>query len=251
MEIVSLKKHLNQIYLFIINLILSVIAIFIRAAKTDRYTQALKYLEAINNRNIDLDIFGFNDCQKMVSYNDKYYCDSDGNKIKKPKEKVRFQNIYKKWNKIELALNISRAAVTLPILIFTIIALKKETKTLLNLLITFIIFLLLVSGAWVIIRFLAAEADDDIALFEDGEVNNYVEKLAISACLDFFEIIFYGVELRFVMAKRGCSCNSCKCYSLKRGPPPQPKKAVVAVRIKREVVVGVINTDNHPLDNFN
>ena len=48
---------LFKILLFVfafINLLLSVISIFIRAAKTERYDQALLYLEAINNGELDL-----------------------------------------------------------------------------------------------------------------------------------------------------------------------------------------------------
>ena len=47
------KNTLRLTFFTSINLILSIIAIFISSSRTDRYNQALKYLEALNNGNID------------------------------------------------------------------------------------------------------------------------------------------------------------------------------------------------------
>lgn len=79
--------------IFIINLILNVIvAIFVRSAKTERYTQALKYLKAIINGNLDINTFGFDNCQKLDYYDeDNYYCYNDGKKYKKPSDRVSFK----------------------------------------------------------------------------------------------------------------------------------------------------------------
>ncbi len=70
----------QSLIIFIISLILSVIsAAFLNSAKTERYNQALKYLEAISNGNLDIKSFGFNNCQKLGYYGkDKYYCDNNG-----------------------------------------------------------------------------------------------------------------------------------------------------------------------------
>ena len=53
-----------------INLALSAISIFIRAAKTDRYDQALLYLDAINKGELDLNLpeFGFDNCDKTGEF---------------------------------------------------------------------------------------------------------------------------------------------------------------------------------------
>ena len=107
------------------------------------YTQALKYLEAISNGNLDINTFGFDNCQNLGYYDkDNYYCDIDGKKYKKPSDSVSFKSIFKNLNKIELILHISRAAITLLIFVFTIFAVKRDTKLIYNLLLIFTIFLL-------------------------------------------------------------------------------------------------------------
>ena len=76
----------------IVNLILSVVAIFIRAAKTNRYDEALEYLEAINNGNLDsLDL---NKCSQEL-FDDDIYCNIDGKRLKKPSQSVKNQSILK------------------------------------------------------------------------------------------------------------------------------------------------------------
>ena len=77
----------------IISLILCVIAaVFARSAKTERYTQALKYLKAISDGNLDINTFGFDNCQKLDYYDeDNYYCYNDGKKYKKPSDRVSFK----------------------------------------------------------------------------------------------------------------------------------------------------------------
>ena len=147
----------------IVNLILSVVAIFIRAAKTNRYDEALEYLEAINNGNLDsLDL---NNCGQEL-FDDDIYCNIDGKRLKKPSQSVKNQSIFKNWNKIELALNISRAVITLPFLIFLIYVINKREMERLNLITICVILLIVISGLWIVIRALAISANQDIGLYE-------------------------------------------------------------------------------------
>ena len=148
----------------IVNLILSVVAIFIRAAKTNRYDEALEYLEAINNGN--LDTLDLNNCGQEL-FDDDIYCNIDGKRLKKPSQSVKNQSIFKNWNKIELALNISRAVITLPFLIFLIYVINKREMERLNLITICVILLIVISGLWIIIRALAISANQDIGLYED------------------------------------------------------------------------------------
>ena len=97
------KNTLRLTFFTSINLILSIIAIFISSSRTDRYNQALKYLEALNNGNID-----FVNCEKPGHTDDDYYCDIDGKKLRKPSDKIRYKSVFKKWKKLELILNISK-----------------------------------------------------------------------------------------------------------------------------------------------
>ena len=67
----STSALINFLLLFAaINLALSAISIFIRAAKIDRYYQAFIYLDAINKGELDLHLpeFGFDNCDKTVNF---------------------------------------------------------------------------------------------------------------------------------------------------------------------------------------
>ena len=226
----------------IINLILSVVAIFIRAAKTQRYDEALEYLEAINNGNLDsLDL---NNCGQEL-FDDDIYCNIDGKRLKKPSQSVKNQSIFKNWNKIELALNISRAVITLPFLIFLIYVINKREMERLNLITICVILLIVISGLWIIIRALAISANQDIGLYEDGEQNAFEEKIAINYIFDIIEIVLYGIEICFIIRIK----RPAPPPPIIVQPPPQP--VIVGAVIERRVAaVGVISSDEHILDKF-
>ena len=226
----------------IVNIILSVVAIFIRAAKTNRYDEALEYLEAINNGNLDsLDL---NECGQEL-FDDDIYCNIDGKRLKKPSQSVKNQSIFKNWNKIELALNISRAVITLPFLIFLIYVINKREMERLNLITICVILLIVISGLWIIIRALAVSANQDIGLYEDGEQNAFEEKIAINYIFDIIEIILYGIEICFIIRIK----RPAPPPPIIVQPPPQP--VIVGAVIERRVAaVGVISSDEHILDKF-
>ena len=238
------KNTLRLTFFTSINLILSIIAIFISSSRTDRYNQVLKYLELLNNGNLD-----FVNCEKLGYIDDDYYCDIDGKKLRKPSDKIRYQNIFKKWNKLELILNISRAAVIVPILVFSFFVFKKDKKALFNLLLIFLFFLILVTVACITIRSLVSITNDDIGLYEDGEgeKNSFFNNMVANFVIDIFEILFYLAEI--CQTYLIISGNSYVSYtSDNRAPSPKPGNGGIIVG---GVVVGVINSDGHPLDNFN
>ena len=221
----------------IINLILSVVAIFIRAAKTQRYDEALEYLEAINNGNLDsLDL---NNCNQNL-FDDDIYCNIDGKTLKKPSQSVKNQGIFKNWNKIELSLNISRTVITVPFLAFLIYVINKRNMERFNLITIFVILLIVVSGLWIVIRALAISANQDIGLYEDGEQNAFEEKIAINYIFDIIEIVLYSIEICFIIRIK----RPAPPPPIIVQPPPQPE-AVRAV-----FAVGIITSDEHPLDKF-
>ena len=76
----------------------------------------------------------------------------------------------------------------------------------------FIIFLIVISGIWILIRALALTANDDIGLYEDGEQNAFEEKIAINYIFDIGEIVLYGISICFVLRIK---------RDLNR-PPPSP-----------------------------
>ena len=106
---------------------------------------------------------------------------------------MKNQSIFKNWNKIELALNISRAVITLPFLIFLIYVINKREMERLNLITICVILLIVISGLWIIIRALAISANQDIGLYEDGEQNAFEEKIAINYISLTLSKLFYMV----------------------------------------------------------
>ena len=228
----------------IINLILSVVAIFIRAAKTQRYNEALEYLEAINNGNLDsLDL---NNCNQNL-FDDDIYCNIDGKTLKKPSQSVKNQGIFKNWNKIELSLNISRTVITVPFLAFLIYVINKRNMERFNLITIFVILLIVVSGLWIVIRALAISANQDIGLYEDGEQNAFEEKIAINYIFDIIEIVLYSIEICFIIRIK----RPAPPAPIIVQPPPQPvQPVIVGAVIERRVAVGVFSSDEHILDKF-
>ena len=220
-----------------INLVLSFVAIFLRGAKTKRYDEALKYLEAINNGN--LNSFDLNNCNQDL-FDDDIYCNVDGKRLKKPSDDIDHQSIFKNWNKIELALNISRAIITVPFLVFLFYVIRKRELELLNLVSIFVMLLVVISGIWIMIRAFAIEANDDIGLFEEGKQNAFEEKVIDTAILDIIQIVLYCIEICFIIRIK----RPAPPPPIIVQPPPQPE-AVRAV-----FAVGIITSDEHPLDKF-
>lgn len=223
----DLIKYL--LVLVLVNLLLSFISIFIRAAQTERYDQALLYLDAINSGELDLNLaeFGFNNCDRTGDFLDtNYYCEINGKRLKQPSESVSNQGLFKKWKTVELILSISRTVLTVAFVVFFYFIIKKKADDLdldnkedkkkflnsLSHLNIFIIFLIVISGIWILIRALALTANDDIGLYEDGEQNAFEEKIAINYIFDIGEIVLYGISICFVLRIK---------RDLNR-PPPSP-----------------------------
>ena len=199
----DLIKYL--LVLVLVNLLLSFISIFIRAAQTERYDQALLYLDAINSGELDLNLaeFGFNNCDRTGDFLDtNYYCEINGKRLKQPSESVSkfvaffYFIIKKKADDLDLDNKED----------------KKKFLNSLSHLIIFIIFLIVISGIWILIRALALTANDDIGLYEDGEQNAFEEKIAINYIFDIGEIVLYGISICFVLRIK---------RDLNR-PPPSP-----------------------------
>ncbi len=220
-----------------INLVLSFVAIFLRGTKTKRYDEALKYLEAINNGN--LNSFDLNNCNQDL-FDDDIYCNVDGKRLKKPSDDIDHQSIFKNWNKIELALNISRAIITVPFLVFLFYVIRKRELELLNLVSIFVMLLVVISGIWIMIRAFAIEANDDIGLFEEGKQNAFEEKVIDTVILDIIQIVLYCIEICFIIR-------------IKRPAPPPPiivQPPPKPVAVGAVFAVGIITSDEHPLDKF-
>ena len=201
---------INYLYLFtIINLILSVIAIFIRAADTDRYDEALMYLEARNNGTFKN--FNYDDCKEGGLFKDEIYCWVDDKSLSKPSENVSFESIFKNWKTIELALNISRAVFTVIYILFLYFVIQRKNAAQTNVddnqrennsnlfgyLITVIGFMIFICGLWILLRAFTIGTNNDIGLYEEGNQNSFEDKTAINYIFDITEIVLYSIEICF------------------------------------------------------
>ena len=90
-------KKLSLVFI-LINTILSLIAIFIRAAKTKRYEEALVILEQRNNGTYNVTLYN---CYLDGFFHDDIYCDSEGKRLSKPDDNVSNQSLFKNWNTVE------------------------------------------------------------------------------------------------------------------------------------------------------
>ena len=274
---------INYLYLFtIINLILSVIAIFIRAADTDRYDEALMYLEARNNGTFKN--FNIDDCKKGGLFKDEIYCRVNDNSLRKPSESVSYESIFKNWKTIELALNISRAVFTVIYILFLYFVIQRKNAAQTNVddnqrennsnlfgyLITVIGFMIFINGLWILLRAFTIGTNNDIGLYEEGNQNSFEDKTAINYIFDITEIVLYSIEICFGLRfKKSLSPkgnrnnnrlpqlpennnyqpNNPNPYSFYRNPPNQPNVIASYEQININIRHNNINTI-HPIDNL-
>ena len=239
---------INLLFAFtIFNIILSILAIFLRAAKTGRYEEALIYLEERNNGTFNN--FEFENCSLGGLLKDEYYCDIYGKRLRKPERYVNYQYIYKNWGKIEIILNASRLGITGIYFIFLYSVIKKRGINpslmndeqqrnyiiLMNYLIGFLSFLIFDSGLCIMIRAFSIRANMDIGLYEDGNQNSFEEKIAFNYIIDIIEIVLNSIEICFAIRLR-------KIYvPVIYEPPPPPPPTVVPSQPPSGVVVNVNN----------
>ena len=86
---VSLNRLRMLLLLFVtINILLSILAIFIRATKTERYKQVLKILDQRNNWNFTY--YNLTNCRKGGTFKLDTYCKLDRKFVYKPSEFVSY-----------------------------------------------------------------------------------------------------------------------------------------------------------------
>ena len=203
---------INLLFVFtLINFVLSLTAIFIRAAKTGRYEEALIYLEERNNGTFNN--FTFDNCKLGGLFKDTYFCDIYGKRLSKPEKNVEFQSIYKNWGIIELTLNTLRFIFTLLYVIFLYGVIKRGGNGIENTneenknkyvdkmkyLIIFLTCLIAVSGFCILIRAFSMSANISIGLYEDGNQNEFEKKIADNYIIDITEIVLYSIEICFAI----------------------------------------------------
>jgi len=203
-----------------INLALSIVSIFIRAANTGRYDQALEYLEARNNGTFV--VVQYTDCKKSGFFKDEDYCKIDGEYLKKPSKDVSSQGLFKKWKTVEIILSILRTAITLVLLAMVYFVIKNRAENIaimdeeqkekylgnLTYLLIFVAFMIFLSGLYILIRAFTISTNKQIGLYDDSEQNSFESNIAYNYIIDIIEIVLYGIEVCFIIRlKRGITAQ--------------------------------------------
>lgn len=249
-----------------ITFVLSFISIFIRAGKTERYKQALIYLEERNNGTFNVNDSYINCRKGGYLFKDETYCEFNGVMLKKPDINVNYQSLFKKWKKIELIINVFRTVVTgifCAYLFFIVnpklnkyIELRKqknnneitnENSNFWIILIVCLSILITISSLEILIRAFAISANYNIGLYEETSQDQFSENIAINYILDIIIIVLTSICICFVHR-----LNS----SLKQIKPEiiiikEPSKPEIVLIKKEEYVNNVIISDNnlkHPID---
>ena len=255
-----------------INLALSIVSIFIRAANTGRYDQALEYLEARNNGTFV--VVQYTDCKKSGFFKDEDYCKIEGEYLKKPSKDVNNQGLFKKWKTVEIILSILRTAITVVFLAMIYFVFKNKAKNFGNMdeeqkekyvgnltyLLIFTSFMIFLSGLYILIRALAINDNQDIGLYDDSQQNSFESNIAVNYIIDIIEIVLYGIEICFIIRlKREIVTkyptpaiiqvpkSRDQIINVPRQDPPQQEIMIQQVRVTQQIV----NVQNiHPLDAY-
>ena len=245
-----------------INLVLSIAAI-LRAAKTKRYDEALIYLEAINNGTFKE--VTFEDCKKSgYIFKDDYYCKINGEYLKKPRDSVSNQSLFKNWKKSELVINIIRTVLAVILLVFLYFVInnkgnniqgmndeeKKKYSSHLFYLLFFTAIMITYCVLCILIRALAISVNMDIGFYPDTDQNSFDSIIAVNYIIDISEIVLYSIEICFIVRiKRIVEKPPQTQQTIVIQKPPQPLPPVIIERQVRVQQFISVNS-NYPINNF-
>ena len=250
----------NLILLFaLINVVLTFISIFVRAAKTERYTEALILLDERNKFGLSNYNYTSDSCREGGMFNTEIYCEINGEMLSQPDKNVSYQSLFKNFVTVELVMSIIRTVLTGAFLGFIFFIFSKnikffesyqyddaERKKFNDILMYIIIclgFLIFVSSLYILIRALTIGANINIGLYVEGNQNQFEEHTAHNYILDIIQIVLLSVSIGFILR--------IKTVVNRRPPPPprpiisshpeQPKSKDIAlgvVAIEQRVVIG-------------
>ena len=255
LNIQSLKKA--SLAFILINVIISFIAVYIRAAKTKRYEQALEILEQRNNGTYNATLYN---CYLDGFMNVEIYCDSEGKRLSKPDDNVSNQSLFKNWNTVELILNVSRLIITAIVLVFAYFAIKKyedeKNKNFLSYLIAVLGLLVADSGICILIRAMSIGTNQNIGLYEIGHQNEFEKYTADNYIIDTIEIVLNCIVICFIIRIQREEPKVVIVNQPKPQPQPQymypPQQPEINININN-VMGQTQSTSNryvHPLDNL-
>lgn len=250
-------SKLKILFIFaLINLIFGIVAIFLRSAKTDRFEEALIYLEQRNNGTFNFSVFS--GCKKNEIF-PELYCDVDGKNLRIPSENIEYESLFKNWKNVELSLSISRAIISYIYLLFEYFVIHRKIndlnlrnqemnnrfRGLLNYLLFFDVILFFYNLICLILRFFLISPDNDIGVYE-GNTNSFYNKLMIQLSFDFFEAFFCVLE--FICLRKTGRLIILEGAFLSTIPrsTDQIKEREVIIRANKKSDIIIV-----PFDNFN
>jgi len=253
LNIQSLKKA--SLAFILINVIISFIAVYIRAAKTKRYEQALEILEQRNNGTYNATLYN---CYLDGFMNVEIYCDSEGKRLSKPDDNVSNQSLFKNWNTVELILNVSRLIITAIVLVFAYFAIKKyedeKNKNFLSYLIAVLGLLVADSGICILIRAMSIGTNQNIGLYEIGNQNEFESRTAENYIIDITQIVLNSIVICFVIRIQRDKPQVVVITQPPAQPQPEPQTEPQGINIQINNVVSqreiASNCNIHPLDVF-
>ena len=242
-----------------INLLLCIIAVFIRAGTTKRYKDALILLDERNN-NTSINST-FNKCSFGGLFNDELYCEVDGKRLYKPSDSVSFQSLFKNFPKVELIMDISRIIITIIFFLYIFFVLNKYRKYLnqnntnnnsnspqnqekenfiflLRISFIFLIILVCISSIFILIRAFTIGTNNDIGLYEEEYQNQFEKYTAINYIIDIVNIVLSSVGIGFILRMK---------KFLKEGPPQNNNRPIIIQPIQRPP----IQRSPYPIQNIN
>ena len=209
----SPMKSINISLLVLISccVFFSFLTTVIRAAKTSRYEYDLQYL---NQTFIEDDSYVFRNLQNTIkdknstlrNLRDYYY----NNGVLEPQSQINYKSLFKKWEKVEITLNLLRFFLFIPHFIISLFFLIKRSKSLdliesilpktINLSIISIalcIIQLIYTIILLFLRSMTVVSDEQIGGYYEDETTNFAILNGWNASFDTIIIILIAICLSF------------------------------------------------------
>ena len=211
----SPMKSINISLLVLISccVFFSFLTTVIRAAKTSRYEYDLQYL---NQTFIEDDSYVFRNLQNTIkdknstlrNLRDYYY--NNGEKMLEPQSQISHESLFKKWEKVEITLNLLRFFLFIPHFIISLFFLIKRSKSLdliesilpktINLSIISIalcIIQIVYTTILLFLRTMTVITDEEIGGYYEDETTNFAYLTGWNALFDTIIIILISICLCF------------------------------------------------------
>ena len=197
-------------------------------------------------------------------FKDDYYCKINGEYLKKPRDSVSNQSLFKNWKKAELVINIIRTVLAIILLVFLYFVInnkgnniqgmndeeRKKYSSHLFYLLFFTAIMITYCVLCILIRALAISVNMDIGFYPDTDQNSFDSIIAVNYIIDISEIVLYSIEICFIVRiKRIVEKPPQTQQTIVIQKHPQPLPPVIIERQVRVQQFISVNS-NYPMNNF-